>query len=347
MTGGHIAIDSSGAVATNSASSSSAALSKTYSALGKNFKQIDSATLSKSLETLPRQLLLRLYSARIVSSIINTLAIILITISIILLALFVRNWLQTSAETEELLSSMRSASLAIPESASIIEERLLTPDERTNILERNLFNTRSVAKAPEKSSDEEKPAPRINTDFELLGTFYSARNSEAIIANKKTRTQEAFRQGETVFEEAELKAIYADRVELQRAGELEILYLATVGQSANAGVSASEVDETISIDGSDLEEALENLPLLLTQARAVPFFQDGQAVGLRLFAIRDGSLYQKAGLRNGDILKSVNGNSLADISKAAKLFEMLRDERSIVLDMERSRQARKVQYSIR
>jgi general secretion pathway protein C len=68
---------------------------------------------------------------------------------------------------------------------------------------------------------------------------------------------------------------------------------------------------------------------------------------LRLFAIKTGSLYEKVGLRNGDILKSINGNSLGDISQALKLFEKLKEERSITLLLERAKKEREFRYTIR
>ena len=42
----------------------------------------------------------------------------------------------------------------------------------------------------------------------------------------------------------------------------------------------------------------------------------GQSIGMRLFAIRTGSLYEKLGLKNGDIILAVNENSLSDPAQA-------------------------------
>ena len=87
--------------------------------------------------------------------------------------------------------------------------------------------------------------------------------------------------------------------------------------------------------------------MLLTQARAVPYFKDGQSVGLRLFAIKTGSLFSEIGLKNGDILKDINGSSLADITQAIKLFEQLKQERSINLKLERGKQEVVYNYEIK
>jgi general secretion pathway protein C len=192
------------------------------------------------------------------------------------------------------------------------------------------------------------PPPPRRTQLELIGTYISPRNSYAIIENKQTRAQEVFNLKQDVFSEGTLTKILSDRVELNRNGEAVVLLLeeSTASPSGSSYLSAA-ADEQFVVDENELNSALENLPLLLTQARAVPFFQDGRAVGLRLFAIRTGSLYEKVGLRNGDILKSINGNSLADLSQALQLFERLKTERSISLKLERNREERTFQYQIR
>src|SRR5690606_25165144 len=139
-----------------------------------------------------------------------------------------------------------------------------------------------------------------------------------------------------------------DRVELLRNGQSEWLVLEESLLGSDGPVDeAPEGSEEILVDEGELNTALDNLPLLLTQARAVPYFKDGKPVGLRLFAIKSDSLYEKVGLKNGDILKSINGNSLGDNSQAMKLFETLRQERSLTVTLERNRQTKVFHYTIR
>jgi general secretion pathway protein C len=153
---------------------------------------------------------------------------------------------------------------------------------------------------------------------------------------------------QSVFGQATLKKIMQDRVEVERAGKIEVLKLDDFGggDGGPGGGISSNGDDFV-VDEAELDKGLENLPMLLTQARAVPYFKEGRSIGLRLFAIKTGSLYEKIGLKNGDILKSINGNSLGDISQALKLFEQLKQERSISLTLERDKQDREFRYTIR
>lgn len=203
---------------------------------------------------------------------------------------------------------------------------------------------KGLATTPAAKTTVRKASPLMLT---LIGTFItSGQEPYAIIEDKKKKDQEMFLLGDMVFDQATLKEIYKDRVEIERNGTLETLFLdESLGDSGDT--SASEDSDDFVIDEAEVDRGLENLPLLLTQARAVPYFKDGRSIGLRLFAIKTGSLYEKVGLRNGDILKTINGNSLGDISQALKLFEKLKEERSITLTLERAKQEREFRYTIR
>ncbi len=223
-----------------------------------------------------------------------------------------------------------------------------TPEAEKNwsiIADTKVFGTLGGPAAPAAPAAP-PPSPLSLT---LIGTFVTdGQEPYAIIEDKKKQTQDMFLLGDSIFEQATLKKIYQDRVEIERLGKLEVLRLDDFGGGdAQAGGGISSNGDDFVVDEAELDKGLENLPLLLTQARAVPYFKDGRSIGLRLFAIKSGSLYEKIGLKNGDILKSINGNSLADITQALKLFEQLKQERSINLVLEREKQDREFKYTIR
>ena len=196
------------------------------------------------------------------------------------------------------------------------------------------------------SSSPTRSEPKVTTmALTLIGTFLTPGQAPyAIIEDAKKKSQEVFNINDKIFEEATLVGVFPKHVEIRRNNEVEILKLDDSAIETSSGGAATD---SISVDEMELNQALDNLPLLLTQARAVPYFKDGRAIGLRLFAIKTGSLYEKIGLKNGDILKSINGNSLGDITQAVKLFEKLREERSIALVLERNRSEQTIRYEIR
>lgn len=187
----------------------------------------------------------------------------------------------------------------------------------------------------------------VSNTLLLIGTFLSnSRDSYAIIQNKTKGEQEVFLKGDSVFESGNLTEIAPNVVTLNKDGKIEQLFLEDGETSAPvAGIDSSA--ETVVVSESDVQEALNNLPLLLTQARTVPYFSNGQRDGRRIFAIRSGSFFEKIGLVNGDIIKSINGTDLNDDSKALELFEEFKNARTLSLRLVRNREEKAITYERR
>lgn len=217
------------------------------------------------------------------------------------------------------------------------------------IASKSIFGKIGIVPTAAPKAAEPTPKPKAVTAFSLVGTFvFDGQEPYAIIEEPKKKNQEIFLIGDTIFDEAKLTSIQPDRVEIERNGAKEVLMLDSTPDSGDSSTSGSgATSDSIVVDEAELDRALENLPLLLTQARAVPFFKEGRAVGLRLFAIKSGSLFEKIGLQNGDVLKTVNGNSLGDLSQAMQLFQKLKEERSITVVLDRNLQEKEFNYQIR
>ncbi|RKG71439.1 general secretion pathway protein GspC [Corallococcus exercitus] len=106
------------------------------------------------------------------------------------------------------------------------------------------------------------------------------------------------------------------------------------GAALGRGIRETGAD-TYAVPREDVTEALTHLDDLMMQARVVPSFRDGRAVGFKLFSIREGSLYSRLGLRNGDVLQRINGLDLDSPDKALEAFNTLREARRIELLIER------------
>ena len=79
----------------------------------------------------------------------------------------------------------------------------------------------------------------------------------------------------------------------------------------------------------------------------MPFFENGKTVGFRVFAIKPGSVFEKIGLQNGDVINRVNGVELTDPTKAISLFTELQNEGHIAVDLQRNKQSKNFSYEIR
>jgi type II secretory pathway component PulC len=90
-------------------------------------------------------------------------------------------------------------------------------------------------------------------------------------------------------------------------------------------------DGRVLVERQELNKSLADISSLLTQARAVPHFEGGKIAGFKLLEIQPGSLYEKLGAQNGDIIKSVNGVEIKDPATAMGLFQRFRPPISWIL----------------
>jgi general secretion pathway protein C len=236
------------------------------------------------------------------------------------------------------------SSLSIAVEPLSLKDTTTIPPSYSEVSNSNVFGAiKSNTTTPTQSA-----VPAANTNLKLVAVNESSNGDKlAIIEDVKSQAQDVFSVSEKIFGGGKLVEIGPDSVKIDRGGRIEILALAEGGPSTSGG-DPSELNQTdFSIADDEISSALANLPQLLSQARAVPYFRNGTSIGMRLFAIKPESLYEKLGLKNGDIILSVNENSLSDPAQALKLFEQLKTERAINVKLERNSQVSEMRYSIR
>lgn len=112
-----------------------------------------------------------------------------------------------------------------------------------------------------------------------------------------------------------------------------------------AGV-ACESETRCTIDQAFVDAALANPASLAKQARIVPAMRDGVNAGYKLYGIRRESLPKALGLKNGDLIHTVNGHPLTTVDETMKLYTKLRDEKTFILEIERKGTPRRLTIEI-
>jgi general secretion pathway protein C len=100
------------------------------------------------------------------------------------------------------------------------------------------------------------------------------------------------------------------------------------------------------VEQSEIDYALGNLDKLSREARIVPNFQDGQTNGFKVFSIRRNSALRKMGLKNNDVLTSVNGFDLSDTEKALEIYSKLQSDKSFSLEVLRNGEPTTLEYTV-
>jgi general secretion pathway protein C len=190
------------------------------------------------------------------------------------------------------------------------------------ILERNLFGAQLAGDAQITDAPTNEPLVKTKLPLRLLGT--AAANAEtrsrAAIENERTRKHMIVAVGDRIdgHDRVRVDAIERTRVILDNAGQPEELLLHEDQPNA-ARASARPAprqarrrpaakdntarDRLTSLAG----EGGDGISKLLSQARISPHISDGEMLGMKIDAIKSGSLFEHAGLENGDIITEVNG----------------------------------------
>lgn len=84
-----------------------------------------------------------------------------------------------------------------------------------------------------------------------------------------------------------------------------------------------------------LEALLADPVAAARQVRFVPKTDGEKPVGIKLYGIRRGSLPKAIGLKNGDMIKSINGFSMGSLDRMLEAYAKLRRETKLTLEIER------------
>ncbi len=120
----------------------------------------------------------------------------------------------------------------------------------------------------------------------------------------------------------------------------------TLTQELNRGLRRL-TERRYEIKRRSLDLALGNLALLARWVRVKPEARDGKPFGFRLFAIRADGPFAKLGLRNDDILVSVNGLDTATPEHVLDAYSKLKEAPRLVLGLMRKGREIRQEYTIR
>jgi general secretion pathway protein C len=197
----------------------------------------------------------------------------------------------------------------------------------------------------------------LASKLKLLGVVIGDHEGvSAIVEELSSKRQLFFRLHDQIPDAGEISEIRRDGMVVRQGDQQELLELATsqiekppstpvTAGSAVVPVPGSPVRTVL--DRREVEQAMGDLPKLLSQARAVPYLVNGTMNGFRLDYIAPASFYEKIGLKYGDVLQQVNGVDIRDPGTMLTLFQQLRNEKTVKLDVLRSNQRTAMTFDIR
>jgi general secretion pathway protein C len=197
----------------------------------------------------------------------------------------------------------------------------------------------------------------LATKLRLIGVVMGEHGGVAAIIEELASKRQLFvRLHSNIPDAGEIIEIGREGIVIRQGDQEELLELAVMlsekpasPQSPSVGAlkPTSGMPLRKVLDRREVDQAMNDLPKLLSQARAVPYLVNGSMSGFRLDFIAPASFYDKIGLQYGDVLQQVNGVEIRDPATMLTLFQQLRNEQTVKLDVLRNNQRSTLTYEIR
>lgn len=215
------------------------------------------------------------------------------------------------------------------------------------IVQRDLLQTKEEPEAgrPDLRIEE---LQQTQLNLKLWGTVTLGEGSPyAVIEEKASRQQNLYRVGDMI-QNALIKHILREKVVLTVDGRDEVLEMEEMisgkgraqapgpaplparasppQQRPGPGAGTAEpITQQITVSSQLLEEAMEDPEKVVKSVRLRPHFTNGQIDGVSLTGLRPNSLLRKLGLRNGDVVTMVNGESVRTVEDTVSLFNQIEE----------------------
>lgn len=232
----------------------------------------------------------------------------------------------------------------------------MSSQDYTEIVERNPFDQSGQT----AGSGQWTSTARYSSVSEELGLALSGTISgnpevaRAIIKDLKTGVPDLYKIDETVAG-ARVESIEEDTVVLVSHGQRTVLKLNMVNFDINNSTQFSSVQTSDKIrkvaKDSVANKANPNdqtktgrVEALLNNAVIEPYFADGQAEGLQITGLENISIAKDIGLRNKDVIRSVNGHILTNKQKAYQVLKKAASQPAINIELLRENKTKKLSF---
>ena len=213
-----------------------------------------------------------------------------------------------------------------------------------DVIEENPEFLKAISEIPNDTTDykSEMECSATSIPGTIMGTIVSSDpEGSAVIIQGNDQKVKMFDVGHQIQAGATIVAVFRKKVFINNNGRIECLFHGDQQKKLKKEPVPSEAGEGIKnvggnsyvISNDEKERALGDMAQLATQARIVPSFKNGQSNGFRIYSIKPGSLYQKIGIKNGDIIQRINELDINSPEKALEIYSKLKDEDRVNIDI--------------
>ena len=217
-----------------------------------------------------------------------------------------------------------------------------------SIAENHMFGEANPDDGPALDPIDEEPEdlPPTRKNLVLKGTIASDLQEFSVaVIEVDNAAQKVYAVGDSLGSGATLDAVYRSRVVLNENGARTILEIPTdfpVSRTSSNRRSPSTTRQSASDNRSIQSVVSQNLSGLTEVIRPTPYIVNGEQVGYRVYPGRNRQQFAALGLRPGDLIKDIDGQSLTDPAQAVQVFETLGTAEQVTLTVERNGEAQSI-----
>ena len=265
---------------------------------------------------------------------------------------------QNPAEIFQPVSAVGTENVSAEEAENPVETSV---EDYSVLVAHNIFGVTDILDVEEKSSDVEGIDDIVTVAgeelcLELVGTVCgNALVSRAIIKNTENNKLGMYKTGQNIAG-ARIENIEEDAVILLHNGQRKMLVLSRFGENNKQAFLSSVVGETGKVASpvlppkqslNETPSKMSRLEAILAEAVIEPYLVDDQVEGLRISDLEKVPMAKALGLKDGDIIRRVNGHQLTSKQKAFQVFKKARSETAISLELLSNGEARELSFTLR
>ena len=226
----------------------------------------------------------------------------------------------------------------------------LHPTARTGVNAQAVAAAHLFGKAvADPTTQDPNNAPLSSANLVLAGTIATQDPKRGIAIINDGGPSKVYAVGENV-NGATLYSVYLDHVILDRGGTLETLLLPRllVG-GARGPLRASPAMARTAEAVDNVRRLVQQDPGLLDQVmRTVPSYDNaaGKLRGFRAYPGRNRSIFNKLGLKPGDLVTAINGQPLDDPQHSQEVFNTIQTSNTVTVSVERGGQKQDITLNV-
>jgi len=203
----------------------------------------------------------------------------------------------------------------------------------------------SKISATQNQSESQEEIITSNSSLRLLGTIMESdpTKSIAVIKNLFSQRQGIYKVTDKILDYQIIK-IMRGRIALLRDGKIYILNFPLGGEVEPIIVVSS--DKRI-VNYNALTKKIPDLNVAMKQAIPIPYIESGKITGLKITKVKDKALIETAGLKEEDIVMSINGKKLDSLQRALEIYHnFLGNKDRADIEIRRGNEIKKLTYYI-